>query len=96
MTVDWWQVFFHFIWIAGLSLLLAATSYAHYEARLKEESLTTILSLPNFDLATAVGLALFFGGLALVDQRWWARGIWLILVLAVGVIFWRHRHSAVH
>ena len=90
--IDVWGVLFNFLWILGLSVLLATWSYAYYEriggwncptARAQHEGHKTrhILERFGYALALDAGLLLFCAGLAATEDRWWARLLWIGLGL---------------
>ncbi len=80
---DFWQIAAHALWIFGLAVLLAVWSFGYYEAQQTGEPVLTYLSKPNYDLAIAIGLVMFFAGLTGADGRIWAKIIWGLLGIAV-------------
>jgi len=91
--IDVWGVFFNFLWILGLSVLLATWSYAYYEriggwncptARAQHEGHKTrhILERFGYALALDAGLLLFCAGLAATSRRTWERVVWGVLAAA--------------
>jgi len=81
--LDLWEITANLFWILGLSTLLAAWSYAYYEARTTDRSMRQLLATPGYDLAITAGLVLFCAGLAATGDRWWAQLLWIILGLVV-------------
>jgi len=74
--IDFAGVFANLLWIVGLSVLLAAWSYAYYEAGIAQQK--TLAKLQEFGYALVVdfGLLLFVAGMVATEDRWWARGVW--------------------
>jgi len=82
--IDVWGVFSNFLWILGLSVLLAVWSFASYEARLVRQKTREKLDEFGYALALDSGLLLFITGLAATEDREWARALWILL--GVGVL----------
>ncbi|MGC9522073.1 MAG: hypothetical protein ACP5HG_09350 [Anaerolineae bacterium] len=78
-----WDVVRNGLWILGLAVLLATWSWARYAAY--EDHVKTKEKLNEFTYALIldVGLALFIAGMALTEDRWWARLLWVALGLVV-------------
>jgi len=88
---EWWIVLSNSVWILGLSIALAAFSYADWWAMGQRKPLRVALGRPQFGVPLLSGMALTCAGLALCDHRWWAKALWGIL--AVGLAFearWLH------
>jgi len=77
--IDVWGVFSNFLWILGLSVLLAVWSFANYEARLARQKTREKLDTFGYALALDGGLLLFIAGLAATEDRGWARVLWILL-----------------
>ena len=75
-----WSVFYHSLWLSGLSVLLAIFSLAHWSARLTDKTMRQVLSKPSYRLATAAGLCLVGLGAMLVVATWWLKVGWGCLV----------------
>lgn len=90
---DFWQFVAHALWIFGLAVLLAVWSFGYYEAQQTGEPILSFLTRPNYDLAVAIGLALFFAGLTGADGRIWAKILWGVMGLAVIAYFIYRRRS---
>ena len=91
--IDWWGVFSNFLWVLGLSVLLAAWSMAYYEAQRSEKKTLQFLGQGGYSWAVTVGLVLFCAGLALTEDRLWAQILWGILGIAFivdQVLRWRN------
>lgn len=82
--IDVWQVIFNALWILGLALLLATWSYARYAAYEAGVKTRVKFAELRYALALNVGLLLFIAGMAATENRWWARGLWI--VLGIGMI----------
>ena len=70
------------LWILGLSLALAALSWAHYTASQRGTRLRRELAHPAPRTALDAGLLLFCAGLAATSTRWWERALWILLTAA--------------
>jgi hypothetical protein len=96
--IDVWGVFSNFLWILGLAVLLAVWSYASYEAGRSKQKVRKKLNELGYALVLDAGMLLFLAGMVTTEDRWWARGLWIVLglgVIAEGV--WRivqHRKVA--
>jgi len=84
VILDWALLARGALWIAGLSIVLAAWSYAYWQAREERTRLREVLGRPAFQLAFNGGLALFTGGLAWGAATLWERLAGLALALAFG------------
>ena len=82
-----WLVVKNGLWILGLSILLAAWSYARYTAYEAHVKTRDKLNEPNYALVVDVGLLLFVSGMAATETRWWARILWILL--GIGIIVQR-------
>lgn len=78
-----WSIIFNFLWVFGLSVLLATWSYAYYQAHLQKRNVRDILDELGYALTLDAGLLIFIAGLASTEDRWWARLLWVILGLVV-------------
>ena len=67
------------LWILGLALLLAVWSYARYEAHRVGIKTREMLGRLRYSLWINAGLLLFVAGMALTEDRWWARGLWILV-----------------
>ncbi len=81
--IDLWGVFSNFLWILGLSVLLATWSYAYYEARMSDKKVSEKFNELTYALSLDVGLLLFCAGLAATEHRGWARLIWILMGIAI-------------
>ncbi|HQE91778.1 MAG TPA: hypothetical protein PLH19_03275 [Anaerolineae bacterium] len=81
--IDVWGVFSNFLWILGLAVLLAVWSYASYEAGRSKQKVRHKLNEMGYALALDAGMVLFLAGMVATEDRWWARGLWIVLGLGV-------------
>lgn len=81
--IDIWGVLANFLWILGLAVLLAVWSYASYKAGLVRQKVRAKLATVKYTLALDAGLLLFLVGMALTEDRGWARILWIVLAVAV-------------
>jgi len=82
-ALDWSALARGALWIAGLSIVLAAWSFAYWQAREQRTPLRSMLGRPVFQLAFNGGLAMFTGGLAWGSPVLWER----LAGLAVALVF---------
>ena len=81
--MDWPALVRGAVWIAGLSIALAACSHARWVAKQEGVSLRIAFSWDSFLAPFFAGLALFAAGMA-----WGARALWEVIAWAVvGVVF---------
>lgn len=81
--IDVWGVFSNSLWILGLAVLLAVWSYASYEASRRKQKIRHVIHELGYALALNAGMVLFLAGMATTEERWWARGLWIIIGLGV-------------
>jgi hypothetical protein len=74
---DWSGLISGALWIIGLSIALAAWSYASWWAGSRGRPVREALGLPMFSVPFYAGLALFCAGLAWGADRWWLRALWI-------------------
>ena len=79
------------LWILGLSLVLAALSWANWAARTSRTRLRSGLARPSIRRALDLGLALFCTGLATTAHRGWEKALWALTALVFTVSIWRIR-----
>lgn len=77
------DVIYNALWILGLAVLLAVWSYARYTAQVKGVRVRDKLDELKYALVLNSGLLLFLCGMALTEDRWLARILWLLLGIAV-------------
>jgi hypothetical protein len=81
--IDVWGVFSNSLWVLGLAVLLAVWSYASYEAGRRKQKVRHIIHELGYALALNAGMVLFLAGMATTEDRWWARGLWIVIGLGV-------------
>lgn len=91
--IDWPNTFYNALWILGLSIILAAFSYADWRARLGGEKLRQRLNASSFQLPLSLGLLLVSLSLLLLAHTWWERLIWAIFVLLFVWQGWQSRQA---
>jgi hypothetical protein len=91
-VIDVWSVVRNGLWVVGLSVLLAAWSWARYAAQKAGVKTRDKLAEPWYALALDFGLSLFLAGMAATEERWWARLMWIaigVTVIIHGVLSFR-------
>ena len=90
--IDWVGVAKNALWILGLSVVLAAVSYADWWAAARQQRRRAVLRTPLFQTPFNLGMTLFAAGLVSTSQAWWEIGAWIVLLLLFAgqtVAFWR-------
>jgi len=82
--IDWPNLISNGLWVLGAAVILAALSFAHYQAQRQGERLRARLAAPAFQTWLAAGLTLISLALALIGPRWWQRVLWGLLCAASG------------
>jgi len=80
-----WVVVKNGLWILGISILLAAWSYARYAAHEAGIRTRDKLGERKYALVIDAGLILFIAGMAATEQRLWARALWVLLGVSIVV-----------
>jgi hypothetical protein len=89
MAIDWWRVFTHFLWIAGMSTVLAVFSHADWQALARGEGLRAVAKRVVQSSGFAMGMLFVCLGAGLGVPRWWERSLWLLLAAGfVGQVVW--------
>jgi hypothetical protein len=96
--IDVWGTVSSGLWIAGLAVLLAVLSWAHWIATGQQTRMRVVLGRAHPRQVLHLGLALFCAGLAATGRAWWERilwwlltGIWVIRVWAPKALHHRFR-----
>ena len=76
--IDWLGLIWSAVWILGLSIALAAWSYASWWAGSHRVPVRRVVGLPIFTIPFFAGLALFSAGLAGGMDRLWLRALWIV------------------
>ncbi len=86
--MNWRVLFLNIPWILGLAIILAASSWARYQARHDRLSMNADthvlrkrLSAPSFQCLFAVGLLLVSASLLLTSTSLWERVVWSLSLL---------------
>ncbi len=77
------DILFNALWVLGLAILLAVWSYARYNTQVKGIRVREKFNELNYALVLNVGLLLFLCGMALTEDRWLAKILWVLLAVAV-------------
>jgi apolipoprotein N-acyltransferase len=77
--IDWPGVARGTLWVLGLSIALAAWSYAAWWASRQGMPRRRVVGLPLFTIPFFAGLALFSAGLAWGLDRLWMRVLWIFV-----------------
>lgn len=77
--IDWYNLAANALWILGCSVVLAALSFASWEASRSRERMITHLKRPAQQAALALGGMLTFLGLVAVESNLLARVIYAAL-----------------
>ena len=80
--INWINLAGNALWILGLSLGLAALSYASWAASLQGVPLRKLLQQPAYQRLFSLAGALFCLGLAATAAATWETVIWALLALA--------------
>ena len=91
--LDWAGLAFNGLWVLGTAVILAAFSFACYEAQRRGERLRVRLAAPGFQSWLSVGLVLISLGMALIGPRWWERALWAVLCAMSGWQLWAIWHG---
>ncbi|MFQ5576481.1 MAG: hypothetical protein ACE5G8_05770 [Anaerolineae bacterium] len=93
MAIDWLNVLYNTFWIIGLALILAAFSYADWQAARRGLSLRQASGGAVFYRWPALGLMLVSLGLMFLAAVWWERLIWLAFAALFAVQGWQTRRT---
>ncbi len=81
--VNLWDIFFNSLWILGLAVLLGVWSYARYSAHVTGVRVRDKLNILKYALVLNCGLLLFLAGMALTEDRWYAKILWILVGIGV-------------
>ena len=84
--IDWWWLFTNTLWVLGAAILLAAVSYAMWEASWKQISWRARLGQPGYQAVIHAALLLVSLGAGANESRRWLQAAWLGLALAFVVL----------
>ena len=95
--IDWFNLAVNALWVLGCAVVLAALSYASWEASRNQELMSARLKRPSIQAALALGGTLFFLGLAAVENDLLLRIIYAVLAGLSFILmlstFWTMRKS---
>ncbi len=77
--IDWFNLAANGLWILGCAVVLAAISYASWEASYNQERMIACLRRPSARSALTLGGTLFFLGLAAVESDMLTRVFFALL-----------------
>jgi hypothetical protein len=77
--IDWLGLARGALWVLGLSIALAAWSYASWWARAHGLPWRTAIGMPSFIIPFFAGLALVSAGLAWGLDRLWMQVLWILV-----------------
>jgi hypothetical protein len=77
--IDWLALARGALWILGLSIILAAWSYATWWASVHRVPWRRAVAMPMFTVPAFAGLALFSASLAWGLDRLWMRVLWAVI-----------------
>jgi hypothetical protein len=83
MSIDWWNVLTHSLWIAGLAVVLGLWGYADWRAWTGGRGVRQVPGALVRDPILYFGLALICLGAGLGVASWWQRLPWFLLLAAV-------------
>ncbi len=96
--IDWFNLAVNALWVLGCAVVLAALSYASWEASRNQERMSARLKRPPLQAALALGGTLFFLGLAAVENDLLPRVFYIVLAALSFILllaaFWMMRKSA--
>ena len=87
--IDWPLVGFSALWILGLSLVVAALSFADYSANRSHASIRQVLRGSHYQTVLKLSGLLFTLGMLGVSRGGWERLAWAILAAAFGYETWQ-------
>ncbi|MFV1948568.1 MAG: hypothetical protein ACC633_01395 [Anaerolineales bacterium] len=87
--INWFQLFTNSLWIFALALVLAVLSYARWESKMGKGRFNDLLNKPPGAFLINMAGLLFCLGLAMMDQAWWQRLLWGVLVLLFAAQIWK-------
>src|SRR5262245_35003783 len=82
-VIDWAYLGAHFLWIFGLSLILAAFSYHTWLSQEMRRPFSAQFRERSWQSAVSVGLSLMVVSITVMprSERWWTRLVALIVAL---------------
>ena len=89
--IDWAVAGTGVLWIAGLAIILATFSYAHWRARHRGARLRNIVGTRSYQAILNLGAAMVGMSLVLSARSLWERVVWAVLttvLVALGAHQW--------
>lgn len=86
--IDWRLVGFSALWLSGLSVLLAAFSFADYLAAQQHVRTRAVLGWPGSQAVINTGFLLFCLGLLGTAHPGWQQMLWAFLAAAFAYLAW--------
>ena len=83
---DWIAVGTGSLWIAGLAIICAALSYAHWRARHTGERLRKIVGIRSYQVILNLGAAMVGMSLFLTARSLWERVVWAVLTTVIAAL----------
>ena len=83
---DWIAVGTGSLWIAGLAIICAALSYAHWRARHTGERLRKIVGIRSYQVILNLGAAMVGMSLLLSARSLWERVVWAVLTTVIAAL----------
>ena len=77
--IDWFNLGANAVWIIGSAVVLAALSYASWEASVNQQRFSERLKQRSMLLAINAGGLLICVGAALTRGEWWWMALWGLL-----------------
>jgi hypothetical protein len=87
--IDWYLVGFSALWILGLGLVVAALSFANYQAGQQKWRFRQALEIPACRIMIDLGLVLFCLGWTGSVSSTWEHLLWAVLALVFAVQTWQ-------
>jgi hypothetical protein len=85
--IDWLNLIFNALWLAGCALALATLSIANWDARERGLRLRDRLKQPRVQAALTIAAVLFGAGMAATSQTLLERIAWAALTVACVFLF---------
>ena len=88
--INWLNLLYNIPWILGLAIILAAFSYADWQAHLSGHKLRQRLNAPSFQRPLSLGLLLVSLSLLFLARTWWERLIWAVFA---ALFIWQSKET---
>jgi multisubunit Na+/H+ antiporter MnhB subunit len=87
--IHWYSVGFSALWILGLSLVVAALSFAYYQVEQQKRRFRQALEMPACRIMIGLGLVFFCLGWTGSVSSTWERIVWAVLAFVFAVQIWQ-------